>query len=142
MAKPFPSMPAALWHYWKMWNEPDPEQIRGHLDLAVSEDVLWADPLHSHIGRDALEANARELRTTKPEYLFVIASELDVHHDRYRYEWHMKRKHRVLMRGLDIATVNDHGLISRVDGFFGPLQEPGGDQSGIPLELRADPGAE
>lgn len=125
-------------HYWTMWNEHDVDKVRGHLDKAVSTDVVWADPLHHHVGRDALEENVRTLRTAKPEYYFVIASELDEHHNRYRYQWHMKRKHRVLMRGLDIATLSDDGLIERVDGFFGPLSEPSADASGIPAVLRDD----
>ncbi len=114
-------MPVALQHYWTMWNEPDLTAVRGHLDQAVTEAVEWVDPLHSFVGRDALEDNVRTLRTDKPEYRFAIASELDAHHNRVRYEWHMMRKHRVLLRGFDVITLNDLGLIERVDGFFGEL---------------------
>lgn len=132
-------MPVALQHYWRMWNEDDLGLLRAHLEQAVTADVVWADPLHFHVGIDALEANARELKSAKPEYYFVIASELDAHHDRYRYQWHMKRKHRVLMRGLDIVTMNAVGLIERVDGFFGALKPPADDaSSGVPRDLRAE----
>ena len=130
-------MPAALISYWTMWNESDLTAIRSHLDQAVSTDVEWVDPQHAFRGRDALEANVVELRTNKPEYRFVIASELDQHHDRIRYRWDMMRKHRVLMQGLDIVTFASDGLIARVDGFFGdhpaPVAETG---SGIPDQLR------
>jgi len=131
-------MPDALRHYWTMWNEPDLGRLRSHLEQSVTADIVWADPLHFHTGIDALEANARELKSNKPEYYFVIASELDEHHGRFRYQWHMKRKHRVLMRGLDIATLNADGLIERVDGFFGSLADVAGSDSGVPAELRAE----
>lgn len=129
------AMPAALVHYWTMWNEPDLDRIRTHLDAAVTPEVEWADPLHHHRGRDALEANVRTLRSTKPEYRFVIASEIDAHHDRLRYRWDMLRRHRVLVSGLDVVTLADDGLIARVDGFFGTLPDVAAENSGVPTQL-------
>ncbi len=132
------AMPDALRHYWTMWNEPDVAAVRGHLDRAVSEGFVFADPVHFHVGRDALEDNVRTLRTTKPRYRFVIASELDVQNGCYRYEWNMLSKHRVLMRGFDTARVDDDGLLARVDGFFGELSPVAADGSGVPAFLRPD----
>lgn len=130
-------MPDSLVHYWTMWNEPDLDAIRTHLDRAIASDVEWVDPQHSFRGRDALEANVRTLRSSKPEYRFVIASELDCHHDRVRYRWDMMRKHRVLMRGLDIVAIDTAGLIARVDGFFGEQPPPVAEaSSAIPAFLR------
>lgn len=132
-------MPEALEHYWRMWNETDLEAIRGHLDQAVASNIAWADPLHLYLGKDSLEANVRVLRIDKPEYRFVLASEVDGHHLRYRYQWQMMRKHRVLMHGLDIVTLNPDRLIERVDGFFGttlPLADLEGEPgSGVPAFL-------
>lgn len=114
-------MPEALRHYWAMWNETDIGLIRRHLDQAVSEDFLFVDPLHYHVGRDALEANVTNLRSEHPEYFFTMASDIDHHHDRYRYIWLMSKRDQVLIEGFDVATFNEAGLIERVDGFFGPL---------------------
>jgi hypothetical protein len=130
-------MPPALIHYWTMWNEFDVELIRGHLDRAVTTELEWVDPLHSHVGRDALEVNVRTLRSDKPEYRFVITSEMDVHHNRIRYQWNMMRKHRVLMRGLDVVTLDPAGLIERVDGFFGEPRPVAADGSGVPEQFRS-----
>lgn len=129
-------MPAVLVRYWTMWNEPELESIRSHLNAAVSADIEWVDPLHSFRGRDALEANVRTLRSNKPDYRFVIASEIDAHHNRYRYRWNMVRRHRVLVEGLDVVTLDDDGLIARVDGFFGALPEVASEGSGVPDQLR------
>lgn len=119
-AQPVP-WPDSLRHYWTMWNEPDLDLIRVHLDQAVSEDFIFSDPLHHHVGRDALEDNVRTLRTGKPHYRFVVATELDEQHGCYRYQWHMMAENRVLLVGLDIALLDENGLLQRVDGFFGPM---------------------
>lgn len=108
-------------HYWTMWNEPDVDLVRGHLDQAVSEDFIFCDPVHFHVGRDALEANVRGLRSEHPRVAFSVASGIDSHHNRVRYEWHMTMGARTIIRGFDVATTSDDGLIERIDGFFGKL---------------------
>ena len=132
-------MPDALVAYWTAWNEHDLEQIRSHLAVAVTDDVEWNDPRDSFVGIDELEQAIRRLRTSKPEYAFVIASEIDCHHDRLRYRWDMVRNGRTLMEGLDIVTLDQSsGRIARVDGFFGhptPIDDGG---SGVPSELRRE----
>ena len=114
----------AFGHYWAMWNEIDLEKVRGHLDQAVTDDFVFCDPLHWHVGRDALEANVRQLRTDEPRAEFEVASGVDHHHNRYRYAWTFGRGGRVLMQGFDVATTAENGLIERIDGFFGPLPDP------------------
>lgn len=136
------SMPDALISYWSAWNEPELEQVRKHLVDAVTDDVEWNDPRDSFVGIDDLEAAIIRLRSTKPEYRFVIASEIDHQHDRLRYRWDMIRNGRTLMEGLDVATLHSStGLIARVDGFFGHLTPIDSDASGVPLSLRTVPAA-
>lgn len=132
--------PEALVHYWTMWNEPDLELVRTHLDRAVSSSFVFSDPRHHHVGRDALEANVRSLRSAKPHYRFVIATELDEQHGCYRYRWHMTARGRVLLVGLDIALLDDDGLLERVDGFFGPMSPvlPATEGGLVPGFLRSD----
>lgn len=113
----------AFEHYWNMWNETDMSAVRGHLDQAVTPDFIFCDPLHFHVGRDALEENVRTFRGDQPQAEFAIGSGVDSHHNRYRYEWHLLRSGRVLVRGFDVTTVADNGLIERIDGFFGPLPD-------------------
>jgi len=122
-------MPEAMKHYWTMWNEVDLDRIRGHLDRAVSDDFLFADPINFHAGRDALEANVREFRAEHPTAGFELASRIDSHHQRYRYEWNLVQDGEVTLRGFDVTTLDDEGLIERIDGFFGPLR---------PLRNKAD----
>ena len=104
-----------------MWNETDLDQVRHHLDRAVAEGMVFADPNDLHVGRDALEANVRRFRTERPRLGFRVSSGVDLHHDRCRYEWQLVLRHRVLMTGLYVASFDRDGLIESVDGFFGPL---------------------
>lgn len=110
-------------HYWNMWNETDLAKVRSHLDQAVTEDFIFCDPLHWHVGRAALEENVRALRTEHPTARFTIASGVDSHHNRHRYHWHFMLGDRVIMKGFDVTTVADAGLIERIDGFFGDIPE-------------------
>jgi hypothetical protein len=134
------AMPEALVAYWTAWNEPALERIRAHLVTAVTADVEWNDPRDSFVGIDELEAAIRRLRSSKPDYRFTIASEIDHQHDRLRYRWDMVRNGRTLMEGLDVVTLDPAtGLIGRVDGFFGHPTPIDGERSGVPLSLRAVP---
>ncbi len=117
--------PDVLVAYMRMWNERDPEKIRGHLDAAVSDDCLWIDPLHQHTGRDALEANVRGFREQFPNADLGVGSNVDGHNDRYRYEWVIVSDGALMIRGFDVVTINGDGLIDRVDGFFGVLERTG-----------------
>ena len=114
-------MPDAMHHYLRMWAEKDLDLIRDHLDLAVSEDCIWVDPQHNHVGRDALEANVKGFRTRFPNATLGLGSNVDGHNQRYRYEWVIKNGDHLMMRGFDVVTLNNDGLIERVDGFFGIL---------------------
>ena len=132
-------MPDALTAYWNAWNERDLDAIRKHLESAVEDGVVWNDPRDSFVGRDELEQAIKRLRTSKPDYSFAIASEIDYHHDRLRYRWDMFRGERTLMEGLDIVTLDPtSGRIARVDGFFGHPTPIEGDHSGIPPALRRE----
>lgn len=117
--------PAALVRYMHMWNERDPEAIRGHLDDAVSDDCVWIDPQHQHVGRDALEQNVRGFRAQFPGAGLGVGSNVDGHNDRFRYEWVIVNDGELLLRGFDLVTLNADGLIDRVDGFFGTLDRVG-----------------
>ena len=131
-------MPPALVAYWTAWNEIELDRLSDHLDDAVTESVVWNDPRDSFIGKGELELAMRRLRTSKPQYRFVIASEIDGHNDRCRYRWDMIGRGRTMMEGLDVVTLHPTtGLIERVDGFFGhptDLTDP----SGVPASLRRD----
>jgi hypothetical protein len=129
-------MPELLVSYWAAWNERDMDLVPQHLALAVTEDVEWNDPRDSFVGIRELEAAIRRLWTSKPGYRFVIASEVDHHHHRFRYRWDMISRGRTLMEGLDVVTIDPSvGLICRVDGFFGHPTPIARETTGVPYWL-------
>ncbi len=121
MHKPPDNAPEALLDYLRMWNEQNPNNIRSHLDKAVAENCIWVDPQHNHIGRDALEANVKSFREKFTDAELILASNIDSHNLRYRYEWAIMMNGDLLITGFDVSTLNTDGLIERVDGFFGRL---------------------
>ena len=121
------ALPEVLQRYLAMWNEKDPDQVRRHLDTCVADTCWWVDPLHQHVGRDALEANVREFRATYPTAALGLGSNIDSHNGRHRYEWIITVDDELVLRGFDVVTVDDEGLIDRVDGFFGVLERTGPD---------------
>lgn len=130
-------MPDCLVAYWTAWNEADLTRVGGYLVAAVTVDVEWNDPRDSFVGISELEAAINRLRTSKPEYHFVIASEIDHQHGRLRYRWDMLHRGRTLMEGLDVVTLDErNGLICRVDGFFGHPTPLDASSTGVPEALR------
>lgn len=105
------------------WNQKDIAKIRGHLEKAVAADVEFADPNYHIKGIDAFEKMISEFATQYPMSRCEHTSGLDAHHNRYRYKWLVSVKNEPAVSGMDVAEVNSSGLITRVDGFFGPFPE-------------------
>lgn len=115
-------IPESMIHYLDMWNEQNLDNIRAHLDLAISVDCLWVDPQHNHVGKQALEDNVIKFRNKFPNAILAINSTIDGHNNRYRYEWIISSDEKIMIYGFDVVTLNKAGLIERVDGFFGKLE--------------------
>lgn len=116
-------VPKSFVHYNAAWNEPDPARIRGHLELAVADDVVFADPDNRTEGIDELEAMIRVARLEHPGAEYAVASQVDGGHDhRYRYHWHARTGRGAPPAiGTDVTTVDEAGRITRIDGFFDDL---------------------
>lgn len=110
--------PAVLETYWKMWNEPDPHALLPLIEACCSDDVIFADPNAYTVGHDALVAMAIEVKEQIPNAIYRRASGFDLQHRRHRYLWEIEYRGRVVVRGMDVTTLNDAGMIERIDGFF------------------------
>jgi hypothetical protein len=115
-----PGIPKAFAHYLAAWNEPDPDRIRRHLDRSVAPTVVFADPANRTVGPDELEAMIRAAHRDLPNAEYRRVSAVDGGHDRrYRYRWEVWIDGARAVEGMDCTTVDEHGLITRLDGFFG-----------------------
>ena len=113
-------VPDSFVHYLAAWNEPHAELIRAHLDRSVAPQVVFADPANDTVGLDALEAMIRTARQELPDAEYRRVSGVDGGHDRrYRYRWEVWINGTVAVQGMDCTTVDERGLIERLDGFFG-----------------------
>jgi hypothetical protein len=111
--------PACFEHYNAAWNEREIERIAGHLDQAVSDDVVFIDPANQVVGRDELLAMIVKARQELPTADYLLVSGIDGHHGRYRYLWEARLDGAVLTPGMDVTRVGDDGRIAMIEGFFG-----------------------
>lgn len=118
-------LPRALVEYLAMWNSGDLNEARIHMEGSVADGMVFADPRDFHIGRDALMQNVRRFKRAFPDAVLGLRSGVDGQHNRYRYEWRISQGDVVILDGFDVTTLNDDGLIERVDGFFGELPPTG-----------------
>lgn len=113
--------PEAFTNLSLAWNERDLTKIRFLVDLAVAENVVFADPSNYIHGIDAFEKMVKDFRVKYPESIVKRTSGLDSHNNRYRYSWEIYIGEMMIVKGFDVATLNENGLIERIDGFFGDL---------------------
>lgn len=113
--------PKALQQMLDAWNERDPDAVRGHLDKALAEDVVFIDPTHSTAGRDDFEAMVHDFRKQFPEAVCSRSSGVDGHNNLYRYNWEIHQGGELLVPGFDVSELDESGQVCRVLGFFGPL---------------------
>ncbi|MGI9667254.1 MAG: nuclear transport factor 2 family protein [Acidimicrobiia bacterium] len=118
-------LPKAMVEYLAMWNSDDLEEADRHMELAVSDDVVFADPRDFHMGKESLVKNVRRFKRAFPDAVLGLRSGVDGQHNRFRYEWRISSGETVILDGFDVTTLNDDGLIERIDGFFGELPAKG-----------------
>ena len=116
-------LPISFDHMLAAWNEPDPEKVRGHLELALAPEVLFVDPSIVTRGLDEFEANVHEVHGRLPGAVYSRSSGVDGHHDLYRYHWAIHRDGELVLPGFDVAEVDAEGRVLRVLGFFGPVPD-------------------
>lgn len=127
------NVPVSFVHYNAAWNERDPARVRDHLELAVAEGVVFADPDNRTEGIDELDAMIRNARLELPDAKYGLDSEVDGGHDRrYRLHWRvLTGTDAAPIVGTDVITIDAEDRITRVDGFFGHLPRSSGPEHSI-----------
>ena len=115
-------VPESFDHMLAAWNERDPQKVRGHLELALSEDVHFVDPSIDLVGIDAFESNVHHVHDQIPGAVYSRVSDVDEHHGFFRYHWAIRLDGELVLAGFDVARVDDTGHVAQVIGFFGPLE--------------------
>lgn len=115
----------AIDRYCAAWNEPDRSKRLAILAQAVTQDVRYVDPTVEVSGLNALATHIDAVFARYPGSTIVRTTRIDRHHGIARFGWK-----KVLADGssladsIDLVEFRDDEKISRIVGFFGPLQGP------------------
>jgi hypothetical protein len=113
----------AIERYCQAWNELDKEKRLAILKEIATLNVRYIDPTVEISGLEALNAHIDVILSRYPNSIIVRTTEIDRHHDVARFGWK-----KVLSDGssfadsIDLVEFDSNQAISRIVGFFGPLQ--------------------
>jgi hypothetical protein len=110
--------------YFTMWNEDDADLRLAAATKCFVDDAVYTDPLADVVGPSAISAMVGELRASHAGYSLRLASAIDEHHDRLRFEWQiLDADGGLYLTGLDCAVVAPDGRLASISGFFGAAPE-------------------
>ena len=125
-ASPAETVKASLNNYVKAWHEPDAQKRHALLETAWTDNGTYTDPTAHVDGRDALVAHIGQFQAN-PQFKgfsIVQTSDIDVHHQVFRFEWAMQDPAgKTVTGGMDYGEFDENGAITKIVGFFGPFRE-------------------
>lgn len=119
-----PAVQQVIDDYFTMWNEDDDGQRKAFVAKCFVEGATYTDPLADVSGHDGISAMVGELRRSHVGYSLRLASAIDQHHDRLRFEWEiLDGDGGLYLTGVDCAVLADDGRLAAISGFFGAVPE-------------------
>ena len=108
--------------YLAGWNEVDAERRAGIVERVWAANGRLIDPPLEATGRDEISRMAATLQSQFPGHRFIRVSEIDEHHNHFRFAWEfVAADGSVSLNGLDVGELAEDGSIARITGFFGAL---------------------
>jgi hypothetical protein len=108
--------------YLAGWNEVDAERRAGIVERVWAANGRLIDPPLEATGRDEISRMAATLHSQFPGHRFIRVSEIDEHHNHFRFAWEfVAADGSVSLNGLDVGELAEDGSIARITGFFGAL---------------------
>ncbi|HWC37589.1 MAG TPA: hypothetical protein VG476_03620 [Acidimicrobiales bacterium] len=102
--------------------EPDRDKRAALIEKAWAEDGSLTDPPLVGVGYDGLHKFAETVCEHYAGQKFRRVTDVDVHHDRFRYEWELVAPDEtVTVAGIDVGDLAPDGRLHTVTGFFGKL---------------------
>lgn len=112
----------AVDRYLAALNEPDADRRRSLIEQAWAPDGSLTDPPIEGAGHDGLAAVGDALHAAYAGHRFERTSQVDVHHDRYRFAWALVGPDGApAVTGMDTGVLAEDGRVGDVTGFFGEL---------------------
>ena len=113
---------ATVDRYLAALNEPDPVVRRRLVAEAWTPDGGQTDPPLAGQGHDGIAELGDALHAHYPGHAFVRTSEVDAHHERFRFAWALTGPDgAVAVTGVDVGVQAADRRASQVVGFFGDL---------------------
>jgi hypothetical protein len=103
--------------YQAAWNEPDPARRAALIEQVWAADGRLTYPLLPAEGHTGIGELVTTLRAQFPDHRVRRASDIDEHHDQFRFAWEAV--------GLDVGERAADGRLRRITGFVGPLPAGG-----------------
>jgi hypothetical protein len=111
-------------YYFRMWNTDDAELRLLAATKCFTDGATYTDPLADVVEPDGISAMVGALRESHPGYTLRLASAIDEHHDRLRFEWEiLDADGGLYLTGVDCAVVAPDGRLASISGFFGAAPE-------------------
>lgn len=108
--------------YLQAFGEPEPVRRRQLIGRAFGPEGSLTDPPLVGSGHDGLDEMFVAAQSHYVGHTFRRTSSVDVHHGFARYEWNLVSPDGdIAVTGTDFARIDDHGRLSDVVGFFGPV---------------------
>ncbi|MFC5479019.1 nuclear transport factor 2 family protein [Massilia suwonensis] len=105
--------------YLAAWNERDTPARRARVARLFTLDAEYLDPMMQGAGHDGIDAMIAAAQHHFPAHRFALAGTPDGHHNVLRFGWTLHGPDGAeVVRGFDVATVDQDGRLARVTGFL------------------------
>lgn len=110
--------------YFTMWNTDDAELRLAAATKCFADGATYTDPLADVAEPAGISAMVGALRESHAGYTLRLASSIDEHHDRLRFEWEiLDADGGLYLTGVDCGVVAPDGRLASISGFFGAAPE-------------------
>lgn len=105
--------------YLSGWNEVDAAEREQIIERCWEPDATLVDPPLDGSGHAGIDALVQALQHHYPDHQFVRTSEVDAHHDAFRFSWRLVAPDGApALSGVDYGLLGERGRLRRVTGFF------------------------
>jgi hypothetical protein len=109
--------------YCAAWNAAEAAERNRLLRVAWTADGRYSDPLVHDLDRPALVTHIGTLLEKFPGSTIRRTSVVDSHHGGLRFSFvRLAADGSAMREGVDFCQLGEGGRLSRITGFFGPLQ--------------------
>jgi hypothetical protein len=108
--------------YLAAWSETNPGKRAELVEQVWSDNGRLVDPPMAAEGRTGISDMFGVLQGQFPGHRFERASEIDAHHEQFRFAWQLvSPTGDVVLQGMDVGEFDEEGRLKRITGFFGDL---------------------